>query len=87
MTPAHNEDELEYDERTMKSARHKGGLLRGYLVKAAQTLSKFQRKKFYLRFYELNVERKELKIYEKDGGALKDAMKCDTAHVITCLEN
>ena len=69
----------------MKSARRPGGILRGYLVKAAQTLSKFQKKKFYRRFYELNVERKELKIFEKDGGALKDAMKCDAAHVVTCL--
>ena len=71
----------------MKSAKRKDGVLSGYLVKTAQSLSKFQKTKFYKRFYQINTQRRELKIFEKDGGALKDAMKCDVAHVVTCLES
>ncbi len=31
------------------------------------------------------MERKDLKIYEKDGGPLKDSIKCDVTHVVTKL--
>ena len=69
----------------MRSSRLPSGILTGHLVKTAQTLSKFQRKKFYMRYYELDVERKELKVFEKNGGALKDQITCEIAHVVTCL--
>ena len=70
---------------SMRLERTPNGILRGYLVKTAQSITKFQRKHFYRRFYELNLERKDLKIYEKDGGPLKDSMKCDVTHVVTNL--
>ena len=83
--PSRKKDEFGYDYETMRSSRQPNGILTGYLVKAAQTLSKFQRKKFYMRYYELDIEKRELKVFEKDGGALKDHVICYTAHVVTCL--
>ena len=48
----------------------------GYLVKTAQNFSTFQRKQFYKRWYELDVETKELKVYETQNGSLKDVSMC-----------
>ena len=46
--------ELEYNG-DMKSHRDLNGIVSGYLVKTAQSLSTFQRKYFYRRYYELDM--------------------------------
>ena len=66
----------------MKSHRDANGMVSGYLVKTAQSLSMFQRKHFYRRYYELDLQKKQLQIYEKQGGALKDSMHCEVTHIV-----
>ena len=71
----------------MCSERNERGQVRGYLVKTAQNLSKFQRKKFYRWYYELDMQRKQLKIYERNGGPLKDTMAISVKNIVTNLQN
>ena len=33
------------------------------------------------------MKSKQLKIFEKEGGAIKDSVPCAVTHVITCLKN
>ena len=66
----------------MKSHRGANGIVSGYLVKTAQSLSTFQRKHFYRRYYELDIDKKQLQIFEKEGGAIKDNMHCEVTHII-----
>ena len=56
-------------------------LVTGYLVKTAQCFSTFQRKQFYRRYYELDLETKQMKVYEKRGGQTKDITVCNVVHV------
>ena len=52
-----NSVDLEYNGE-MKSHRDANGIVSGYLIKTAQSLSKFQRKYFYRRYYELDMQKK-----------------------------
>ena len=50
-------------------------------------MSNFQKKLFFRRYYELDTKTKQLKIFEREGGALKDSVPCAVTHVVTCLKN
>ena len=51
-------------------------VVKGYLFKTAQQIRRVQMKYFYRRYYELDVFREELRVYEKEGGAFKDLISC-----------
>lgn len=70
------------NEPAPSSSMTERGVMSGYLFKTAQSLSTFQRKQFYKRYYELDMTTKRLKIYEKEGGSLKDTMICEVAYVV-----
>lgn len=57
------EEEMNYDE-AMATERDANGIVKGYLAKTAQNLTMFARKQFHRRYYELNIQSKQLKIYE-----------------------
>ena len=50
-------------------------------MKTAQCFSTFQRKQFYRRYYELDLETKQMKVFEKRGGQTKDVTFCNVVHV------
>ena len=71
---------MEFDQSMASHRNH--NTVSGYLIKTAQNFSTFQRKQFYKRFYELDCATKELKVYEKEGGAIKDVSACSS---IVCV--
>ena len=77
---------MNYEEGAMRSERSVHGIVSGYLVKTAQNMSKMQRKQFFRRYYILDMNRRLLKIYAKENGALKDTVKCQAiTHVVANL--
>ena len=71
--------------RLADSPRNNSGTVKGYLMKSAQNLSTFQRKQFYRRYYELDIESKQLKIFEKEGGMMKEQRDAMPQYVVSNL--
>ena len=76
---------MKYDEEAMATERDENGVVKGYLAKTAQNITTFSRKQFHRRYYELDIQAKQLKIYADEGGNVKDVVQCSVTHVVASL--